>query len=323
MKTYRIPHTDLEVSRIGYGCMKLGGRWDNSPLTTDDRSRAARLIDTVCAQGVTLFDHADIYMWGKSEAVFGEILRQRPGLRQRVIVQTKCGIRFAGTPGSADPARYDFSYNHIVTSVEGSLKRLQTDVIDILLLHRPDALVEPEQVARAFDELHRSGKVRYFGVSNHTAGQIALLRRYVDQPLVVNQLELNLIHSRLIAEGLAANQSGCDVDSAVGLLDYCRLHDILVQAWSPVAHGALLAPAENAPEPVRRVAAHVAAMANAKSTSPDAVAVAWLLRHPAGIQPLLGTARVERLVAGCQADTVELSRSEWYALLEAYRGPLA
>lgn len=320
MKTYRVPHTELDVSRIGYGCMNLGGSWDRRPLAQAERSRAAQLVATAMEQGITLFDHADIYTYGKSEAVFGEVLRQLPGARDKIVIQSKCGIRFEDEPQPGDPARYDFSYEHIVGAVEGSLRRLNTSHLDILLLHRPDALVEPEDVARAFSELKRGGKVRYFGVSNHTAAQMALLQKHLDQPLVINQVELNLLHARLINDGIVANLEGDQYAAAAGTLDYCRLHQVMIQAWSPVAMGKLIDPLPKAAKRVRMAAKRVAELARAKNTTREAIALAWLLKHPAGIQPLVGTTNRDRLVASCLADRVDLSREEWYGLFTAARG---
>ncbi len=319
MKTYRIPHTDLDVSRLAYGCMKLGGSWDSSKPTAAQKKLASKNIAAALDAGINFFDHADIYTNGKSESVFGELLKAQPGLRDRIVIQTKCGIRFAGDPGPGIPARYDFSYEHILASVEGSLKRLQIEHVDILLLHRPDALVQPEEVARAFSELHKSGKVRHFGVSNHNGWQIDLLRKYVEQPFVVNQLELNLLHFDMLNEGVKVNQDGLNYSAAAGILDYCRLHDILVQAWSPVAAGDLINPSDKAPKRVRRASKAVAKMARAKKTSPESIALAWLLRHPAVIQPVVGTTKPERITASALADGIELSREEWYTLFEASR----
>ena len=314
MKTYRVPHTTLDVSRLAYGCMKLGGRWDAPAPGAEQVVSAARLVTTAVERGITLFDHADIYARGKSETVFGQVLKQMPGLRERIIIQSKCGIR------TDDPPRYDFSYEHIIAAVEGSLRRLQTDYLDILLLHRPDPLVEPAEVARAFDDLRRAGKVRYFGVSNHTGAQIALLQKEMAQPLVINQLELNLLHSHLIDEGIIANQRGGAYTAAANILDECRVREIMVQAWSPVARGVLFAPPADAPEPVRQTATLVAELARDKGTSAEAIVLGWLLRHPAGIQPIVGTTQVERLEACCLADEVALSREEWYRLFTCARG---
>lgn len=320
MESYRIPHTDLTVSRIGYGCMDLGGSWGPAPLTTALRSRAAALVATAMEQGINLFDHADIYTHGKSEAAFGEVLRQLPDARPRMVLQSKCGIRLQDDPRPGDPARYDFTRSHIVGSVEGSLRRLGTDYLDILLLHRPDPLGEPEEVARAFAELKQNGKVRHFGVSNHTGAQIALLQKHLDQPLVVNQVELNLLHSHLLDDGVSANQEGGRYAGAAGTLDYCRLHGVMLQAWSPVAKGKLIHPPAKADRRTRSTAALVTTLARAKGTSKEAIALAWLLRHPAGIQPIVGTTTRDRLIASCLADGVELSREEWYALFAAGRG---
>ncbi len=320
VQTYTIPQTELTVSRLAYGCMHLGGPWEASTITPKVKRQATEAILTALEVGITVFDHADIYSRGKSELVFGEILRERAIRRDALILQTKCGIRFKDDPPGS-PQRYDFSYAHIVRSVEESLRRLGTDYIDLLLLHRPDALMEPEEVARAFDTLHRSGKVRYFGVSNHTAGQMALLMRYVDQPLVVNQLELSLLHAHLIEEGITANHDAAPAYAGVtGLLDFCRLHDVLVQAWSPLAKGSLIEPPAEADSRTLRAAEAVAELAEAKQTSREAIALAWLLRHPAPIQPIVGTLRPERIRACALADTVWLSREEWYALLTAARG---
>jgi len=273
MRTYKISHTDLEVSRIAYGCMTIGGTWDSTPLAAGEREAAFDALTTAYELGINFFDHADIYTRGKSEAVFGEWLAASPGRRDSLILQSKCGIRFDGDPGPGDPGRYDFSYAHIVRSVEGSLRRLQTDRLDLLLLHRPDPLVAPEEVARAFDELGRDGKVRYFGVSNHTAAQIELLRRYVGQPLVVNQVELSLAHAHLINEGIVANQVGGAAALASGILDYCRVNDIFIQAWSPVGGGRLFDP----PPALQRAAELVAQMAREKQTSPEGIVLGWLL----------------------------------------------
>jgi predicted oxidoreductase len=320
VQSYRIPHTDLDVSRIGYGCLKLGGGWDRTPLGRTERSRAAGLIATALDRGITLFDHADIYTYGKSEAVFGEVLQQLTGVRDTIVIQSKCGIRLPDDPEPGNPPRYDFSYDHLLRAVEGSLRRLRTGHLDVLLLHRPDALVEPEEVAHAFADLRRSGKVRYFGVSNHTAAQMALLQKHLDQPLVINQVELNMLHAHLIADGIGANREGGPYAAASGTLDYCRVHGIMLQAWAPVAGGTLIDPPPGADERVRKTAARVAELAQDKSTSREAVVLAWLLRHPARIQPIIGTTNPDRLVASCLADRLDLSREEWYDLFVTARG---
>lgn len=316
MKTYRIPKTDLTVSRIAYGCMKIGGTWDHAPISSEIEKNARDTVAAALDCGINFFDHADIYTCGKSEELFGRILKSTPGLRDRIVLQSKVGIRFANDAYlSGEPARYDFSHDHIIRSTEAILSRLGVAHLDILLLHRPDPLVEPAEVARAFDTLHRSGKVRHFGVSNHTPGQIELLRHYVRQPLVVNQLEFSLAQPALVVEGFLANRAGATAEAnlASGTLDYCRRHEISIQAWSPVGGGKLLHPDTAAAKLIIELAA-------AKRTSPEAVILAWILRHPAGIQPIVGTTKADRVRASARADDVTLSREEWYALLAAARG---
>jgi len=320
LKTYKIDRTDLSVTRIAYGCMKLGGPPGPRTFSSDEKAAAIRLIATACEQGITLFDHADIYARGNSEKIFGEAMRELSSLKDKILIQSKCGIRVQGNPSPTDPGRYDFSYRHVIDSVEGSLRRLNADHLDILLLHRPDPLVEPEEVARAFDELHSSGKVRYFGVSNHTPLQIELLQKHSDQPLVVNQLELNLLDSHLIDDGVMANQVNERYAAASGILDYCRLHGILVQAWSPVAQGKLISSPGSSDSDQREVVELLSRMANEKDVPPEAIALGWLLRHPAPVQPIIGTTNPDRIVASCVADRIELSREEWYALFVAARG---
>lgn len=322
MQTYRIPQTPLVVSRIAYGCMKIGGGWEQPSLTEAETKAAIEVVLTAYEQGITLFDHADIYAHGKSERAFAEALKARPSMRDHIVIQSKCGIRFAGEPTPDAPQRYDFSYDHIVESVEGSLTRLHTDYLDILLLHRPDPLVEPEEVARAFDHLQTSGKVRYFGVSNHAPAQVALLQAAIDQPIVINQVQLSLLHPYLIDAGVMVNRADVEPAHAMaaGILDTSRQQRILIQAWGPVAGGRLFSPPADAPEHVRQTAALIATLAAEKDTTPEAIAVAWLLRHPAGIQPIIGTTKPERVKAACQADTVTLSRGEWYRLYLVARG---
>lgn len=320
MKTYSIPRTDLKASRLAYGCMNIGGRWDATSITKEERKAAIDAVAAAFDHGINFFDHADIYMRGRSEEVFAEAIAALKVPRKDMIIQSKCGIRFSDTPHPGDPGRYDFSYEHIMRSTEGSLRRLRIDTLDILLLHRPDPLMEPEEVARAFDALQRSGKVRYFGVSNFTGPQIAYLQAALDQPLVVNQVELSLLHHHLINDGVMANTGNVPAAGAAGTLDYCQRRDILIQAWSPVAGGALFSPPPDAADNVRRCADLTAQLARMKDTSLEAIVLGWLLRHPAPIQPVIGTTKPARIAASALADAVELSREEWYHLFIAARG---
>ena len=319
MKTYSIANTPLTVTRIVYGCMGIGGGWAPGPLAEHTRKEALSAVRAALDAGINFFDHADIYGRGRCEEAFSGIWQERPGLRGQIVLQTKCGIRFEDDPVEGGLRRYDFSREHILHSVDASLGRLKTDYIDILLLHRPDALAEPEEIAAAFDALQSAGKVRYFGVSNHSAWQIELLKRAVRQPLVVNQLELNLVHNQLIRAGTVVNQDEpAHAIHGEGTLEYCRLHDITIQAWSPVAHGALAkASIGRGEEKMRATAEAARALAEKKGVSMDAILVAWLLRHPAGIQPVIGTTNPQRIKETCAADNVGLTREEWYALLAA------
>ncbi len=295
----------------------MGGSWDHSPVTDELKNRAERLIRTAAENGITHIDLADIYTFGKSDAVVGYALAQNPGLRDKLVLQAKAGI-IIGENG--DPGRYDFSYEHLVSAVEGTLERLGTDHVELLAFHRPDPLVEYDEIARAVDHLHSSGKVLHFGVSNHNVAQMALLQKHLDRPIVLNQLELNLLHNNLITDGILTNQSDATYTATHSTLEYCRLQNIMIQAWSPIAGGQLFTADENSPENMRNTAHLLQQIAHTHGTTPDAIAFAWLLRHPMGIQPIIGTLNAERIVRAVAADNVELSRIEWYKLLAATRG---
>jgi len=265
--------------------------------------------------GIDFFDHADIYGTDlhQCERRFSEALRLSPAERAGIVIQTKCGIvKDAG-------GVFDFSYGHIVESVEGSLRALGTDYIDVLLLHRPDALVEPDEVARAFDELEASGKVRAFGVSNHTPRQIDLLKTAVRQPIVANQLQLSLTHAPIVAQGIAANMSGLEQSQVLdggGVLDYSRINGITVQAWSPFQAGAgrgVFLGSAGYPE----LNAVIDRLAAAYGVEPIAIATAWITRHPAGMQVVLGTTTPSRVTAAAAGSDLPLTRAEWYELARA------
>lgn len=321
LQTQILGASDLQVTRIAYGCMPLGGSWDDSPLAADSIRKAIISIRAALDAGINFYDHADIYCRGKSEEVFAHMWQEVPSLREKIILQSKCGIRFAGEPDASTPFRYDFSYEHIMHSVEGSLRRLQTEYLDVLLLHRPDALVEPEEVARAFDELHQSGKVRWFGVSNETAAQMDLLRATVRQPIVCNQVAFNIIHTHLLSEGVNFNQDTPMLTRNHGTIEYCRQHNITLQAWGPLVWGQLSGrKIENAAPRVTQTAELVAQMAREKNVSPEAILIAWVLRHPAKVQAIIGTTQPARIAASCQGDAVSLTREEWYRLFIAGRG---
>jgi predicted oxidoreductase len=294
MKTIRIPNSDLNVSEIALGCMRL------SQLTN---LQISTLVHTALDQGINFFDHADVYGDGKCEEKFSEALGMDAAVRERMLLQTKVGIR---------EASYDFSKEHILEAVDGSLKRLRTDHLDVLLLHRPDALVEPEQVAEAFDALESSGKVRYFGVSNHNPMQIELLKKSVKQKLLFNQLQFSITNTGMIDAGINVNmQVDRSIDRDGGILDYCRIHNITIQPWSPFQYGffdGIFLNNDKFPE----LNSTIDTIADSRGVTNTAIAVAWILRHPARMQPILGTTNPERLKDACQASGVALTHQEWY-----------
>jgi len=305
VKTIALPGIDRPAPNVVLGLMRI-------QQLDDDAVRA--LVGTARDAGIDFFDHADIYgddVHG-CERRFAQALGLSPADRAQITLQTKCGI-------VKDGPYFDFSYEHIVASVEGSLRALDTDYLDILLLHRPDALVEPDEVARAFDELAASGKVRAFGVSNHTPRQIDLLRRSVRQPLVANQLQLSITHATIITQGVATNMQNLDQALTLdggGILDYCRLNDITVQAWSPFQAGFFTGVFLGSPD-YAELNAVIDRLAAAYDVPPLAVATAWITRHPAGIQVVLGTTTPSRVADAALGSDLPLTRSEWYELFRA------
>lgn len=287
----------LQVPTVAVGCMRISNM---------NESEASAFVNTAIENGAVFFDHADIYGGGKSESVFGKAIASMN--REDLIIQTKCGIR---------KGQFDFSYEHITQSVEDSLKRLSTDYIDVLLLHRPDALMEPEEVAKAFDELKVSGKVRHFGVSNQNPYQMQLLQSCLDMPLCVNQLQFSVMHAPMIQSGINVNMYN---DSAVnrdgGVLDYCRLNKITIQPWSPMQYGffeGCFIDNEKFPELNEKLEEIGGKYGVSKTT----VAFAWILRHPAKMQPVTGTTNLTRLVDCIKASEITLTREEWYEIYRA------
>ncbi len=305
MKTFTLPNTDIVAPNVVLGLMRIADK-------TDDEVR--ELIKTARDSGIDFVDHADVYgndLHG-CERRFAEAMQLSPSERDALTIQTKAGIVREGP-------YFDFSYEHIIESVNGSLDALQTDRIDILLLHRPDALVEPEEVARAFDELESAGKVRSFGVSNHTPRQIDLLKRYVRQPIVANQVQLSVTHAPIITQGVAANmlgeQQSVTLDGG-GIVDYCRLNDITIQAWSPFQAGFFTGVFLGSPE-YPEVNAVIDRLAAKYDVPPIAIATAWITRHPAQMQVVLGTTSPERVAGAALGSDIPLTRAEWYELFRA------
>jgi predicted oxidoreductase len=310
------------ASRLVLGCMGLGGGWNSDPLCSADHVQAEAAVDAALAAGITLFDHADIYTLGKAEAVFGALLQARPSLRDRIVLQSKCGIHL-GKPDA--PGWYDLSAAHITHSVEASLKRLGTTHLDVLLLHRPDALMQPDEVAAAFDRLRQAGKVRHLGVSNMHAGHMQALQAALDAPLVVNQMEMSLAHRDWLEAGTTFNHGqGAQAELAwawPATLAHCQLQGVQLQAWGALARGLYsgAAPAD-APAAVQATARLVADMAAQHGVAAEAIVLAWLLRHPAGIQPVVGSTQPARIAAAAQALTVQLGAEAWYRLYTTARG---
>ena len=300
MRTIQLGKSGLQVPAIAVGCMRI------HRLSS---AEAERFVQIAIEEGAVFFDHADIYGRGACEEIFAEAIHMTPRVREKMILQSKCGIR----PGIA----FDFSKEYILASVDGILRRLKTDYLDVLLLHRPDALVEPEEVAEAFDILYSGGKVRHFGVSNQNPMQIRLLQKHVKQPIAANQLQLSITNATMISQGFHVNRSD---DGAVNrdgsVLDFCRLNDITIQPWSPFQYGffeGVFLGSEKFPE----LNAKISELAEKYGVNDTTIAMAWLLRHPANMQPVTGTMNIQRLRDCVKATQLRLSREEWYAVYMA------
>ncbi|WP_026376715.1 aldo/keto reductase [Aestuariibacter salexigens] len=319
MTTHALQHYLPDSCRLVSGCMHLGGEWDNSAITQQHISQASELIDVCTEVGVKIFDHADIYTLGKAEQVFGEVFKRHPSRRQELYLQSKCGIRFDDDSG---PKRYDFSAQWVEQSVEGSLQRLHTDYLDILILHRPDPLTDRDELARALQDLVKHGKVRHIGVSNMHWHQISYLQEALDLPIIVNQLELSLGHLDWLDEGVTAgNRQGVDINFTAGTLEYCQSHGIQLQSWGSLCQGKFSGKdTSNEPETVKQTAKLVSHLADEYKVSADAIVLSWLLRHPANIQPVLGSTRPDRIKACVKALDITLSREHWYQLYVTARG---
>ncbi len=299
MRYIRFGSSEQPVSVIGAGSMRIAGM---------DEQAADTFMKTAMDSGINFFDHADIYGGGKSEEVLGRFLAANPGIREKIFIQSKCGIR---------QGFFDFSEEYIVKSVEGILGRLQTDHLDSLLLHRPDALMEPEEVASAFDKLYKEGKVRNFGVSNMNPMQMELLKTKVTYPLVCNQVQMSVAHTPMLDAGFNVNMgidAGINRDGSV--LEYCRINDMVVQTWSPLQVGYFTGTFLNN-ENYSDLNRELAALADKYEVGADTIAYAWLLRYPARMQVITGTTSPDHLRSAAAAGDVVLSREEWYALYRA------
>ncbi|MCM3257389.1 aldo/keto reductase family oxidoreductase [Paenibacillus lautus] len=299
MKTMKLGSSSLEVPVVAVGCMRINSL---------EKAEAERFVQSALEEGANFFDHADIYGGGACEEIFADAIHMNAEVREKIILQSKCGIR---------QGMFDFSKEHILNSVDGILKRLRTEYLDVLLLHRPDALVEPEEVAEAFDQLESSGKVRHFGVSNQNPMQIQLLKKAVKQPLVANQLQLSITNTTMIQSGINVNmENDAAVNRDGSVLDFCRLNDITIQPWSPFQYGffeGVFLGSDKFPELNQKID-EIAEKYNVTNTT---IAIAWLLRHPAHMQPIIGTMNINRLKDCIKAGEVTLTREEWYAIYRA------
>ena len=297
MKMIKLGKNGISVPNIAIGCMRL---------TSLDKKGAAEFINNAMEKGANFFDHADIYGGGECESLFAEAADMTPALREKMIIQTKCGI--------VPRKMFDFSKEHILNSVDKSLKRLKTDYIDILLLHRPDTLMEPEEVAEAFDSLKSSGKVRHFGVSNQNPFQIQLLNKYLKEPVLINQLQFSAAFTPMVDFGFNVNtmfDAGINRDG--GILDFCRLNDITVQAWSPFQYGFFEGCFIDSPK-YPKLNKKLEEIGEKYGLSKTGMAIAWILRHPAGIQPVTGTMNSKRFEECAAASEVYITRQEWYEI---------
>lgn len=289
----------FEASAISLGCMRMGGL---------DEIKVDAIMDTALANGVNFFDHADIYGKGNAEKVFGDYLRRHKNVRDQMVIQTKCAIH---------DGQFDFSKEHILKSVDGSLSRLGVDYIDVLLLHRPDTLMEPDEVAEAFDILEASGKVKYFGVSNQNMMQMELLKTAVKQPLIINQLQFSVTEAGMVTSGMNVNMKNAESVMHDGsFLEYSRIKNITIQAWSPFQYGFFkgnFVDNDEFPE----LNSKLAEIGEKYGITKTGVAAAWILRHPANMQLIAGTMNPEHLTQICKAADVTLTRSEWYQIYRA------
>jgi len=310
MKPVPLGNSSLSCSALAYGCWRIAGTWDPAEVSKVSQASGRQAVLAAYEAGYTLFDHADIYCDGEAERIFGSVLKEVSGMRERVLVASKCGIRKSGDPKPDSPYRYDSSADYLIRCCEQSLKRLGLETLDLFQLHRPDYLMEPEEVASAFGQLKQAGKVREFGVSNFRPSQLVALQRACPMPLVVHQVEISL-----------ANLTGLQD----GTLDQCLAEKLTPLAWSPLAGGQLGEGARrvlSSQEVYRPQAVNAAldALAKARDTSRAVLALAWLLKHPSRIVPIIGSTNPARIREATKANEMDLSRDEWYRLLGVARG---
>jgi predicted oxidoreductase len=313
MKTQSLGSTEIQVTRLCYGAMRLGHGWDRSKVTAEQIEAGIKSLEAAVDAGYNFVDHADIYCEGMCEDIYGLAVKRHPEWRDKIIVATKCGIRFDDEP-QGTPHRYDFSKQHILWSIDESLKRLNVERVDLYQLHRPDFLADPDEIAEAFTAIHKAGKVRYFGVSNFRPSLVSAVQSRLPFPLVVNQVEIHFLRLDTFEDGT---------------LDQCLEHKMTPLAWSPLAGGRLgaalddsrpLPEAERDAAAVARLKPLLRDVANAYNATPLAILLAWQMRHPSKIIPIFGSIRPELIKQAAQAAEIELDRDTWYHILRAARG---
>ncbi|MDN3680997.1 aldo/keto reductase [Vibrio tapetis subsp. quintayensis] len=309
-----------KVSQLAYGCMGLGGGWNDAPVTMEDIKQTQSVIDTVLEAGISLFDHADIYTFGKAEAAFGRVLKDKPSLRGEFYLQSKCGIRL---PDESGGKRYDFSAQWIEQSLNNILDRLSCDYLDVFMLHRPDPLMELDEVAETLARIHQSGKAKFFGVSNMSHHQIQYLQSALDMPIVVNQLEMSLLKNEFVTQSISVSGTSNSASHfPQGTLEYCGENGIQLQSWGSLAQGQFSRHTSLNSENsiIRETTRFVFQLAERYRTSPESIVLAFLTRHPSKIQPVIGTTNLDRIRACGDVSNVQLSREDWYGLLQRSLG---
>lgn len=298
--------------KIIYGCMGLGGSWDRNPLSKEDQEKADRIIETALTLGITHFDHADIYTYGKAEQVFGNYLKRNKTLREKLFIQSKTGIILKAGP--LQSSIYNLSRNYVFNQVDVILNRLSTEYLDALLIHRPDPLTSMEELARTIRLLKESGKVKSFGVSNMSVSQIQSLQSSLDFPLFSNQIELSLDHSMLLDLGVWVNREESPIDAGMGdFIAYSAKNNMSIQAYSPLAQGKY-GKTEKPSEKDKKAILLIEELSEKYNSSITGILLAWLWKIPANIQPIIGTTNLNRIKESVEATKVDLSREDWYAL---------
>lgn len=305
MRTQLIGQSPLRVGRLGFGCMRISGSWDRNDVDEDVTRRAIKMVETAFDAGYTLFDNADIYGDTACESLFGKALRLHADWRDQIVIVTKCGICFEDEPNPGQPHRYDFSHNHIISSAHESLERMGIETIDLLLLHRPDFLADPDEICRAFVALRESGKVREFGMSNSRPSLFSAVQSALPFPLVANQVEIHPQRLDTFTDGT---------------LDQCLECNVTPMAWSPVAGGRVGTGTQPMDEPHRVLLEALDKAATEYTTDRTNIVLAWLLRHPSGILPIVGSTQLDRIRSAAAAAEIEMDRDTWYHILRAARG---